>query len=448
MYASELILRRRPTWLALAMILALAVHALVAPPRTALAQPEAEGADAEDAGATADDAEAADAGAAAGEAAGEVQPQRDPPTEAEIAQAQELIETGRILQQEGEEEAALEEFRSAYELVPATWSLAEVAFAEYRTGYLVEAEEHLMQVLSVEGDPWVEDNREAIQAYLDQARTQLGSLVITGGEPGARVLVFGQERGTLPLDGPIRVAADDSLIVQIEGNETGNIDRTLAVSAGETSTITLPEYQPVTEENLDEVLAAQEEEGGATLEQLEAEEEEDRAPTKVGPGTTLIVIGTTIFVASFVASPSYGYIWATDSGPNASFGEDDNGNDRVPNSAGEVFGWSLVPVAGPFIAMGYALSESPGNADENLAPRAQDIGAAIAFAGIGAAQIAGIVIALIGWAVGDPEDEDEDDDTEEGEGGAAEEDEEGAAEVSVLPVFGPSGGGVHLRLSF
>ncbi len=112
---------------------------------------------------------------------------------------------GVALRRQGQDEAALEVFQSAWRTSRAPRALAQVALAEQALGRWVEAEEHLVESLGGSGDAWVRGHLAVLQSALTEIRQHVGRLDI-GGEPaGAEVVVAGRVRGTLPLERPLRV---------------------------------------------------------------------------------------------------------------------------------------------------------------------------------------------------------------------------------------------------
>lgn len=69
----------------------------------------------------------------------------------------------------------------------------------------MEAEAALGRALEALDDPWVAEQRPLLTAQRALARSRVGRLVVEGGVAGAEVAVEGRARGTLPLDGPLRL---------------------------------------------------------------------------------------------------------------------------------------------------------------------------------------------------------------------------------------------------
>jgi len=120
---------------------------------------------------------------------------------------EELISRGIALRESRNDVAALDAFRRAYDLKKSPRALAQVALAEQALGRLVPAEVDLEHALARADDAWIARNRAVLDQALVEIRGHLGSLQITGGVPGAEVLVDGAGVARLPLAAPLRVNA-------------------------------------------------------------------------------------------------------------------------------------------------------------------------------------------------------------------------------------------------
>jgi len=177
--------------------------AWLSPSQAALAQ----SADDEDSDAAAGSPQARDAEDADDDATGTA------PTPADIQRAEDLIREGVALRREGEDDAALEKFESAYALHPTPRGKAQIGLAEAALGRWVIAEAHLEEALAAESDPWITQARPTLERTLQTVRQRLGSIEVLGGVPGAEVRLDGRPVGTLPLDAPIRVVAGTVTLV-------------------------------------------------------------------------------------------------------------------------------------------------------------------------------------------------------------------------------------------
>jgi hypothetical protein len=108
-------------------------------------------------------------------------------------------------------EQALEAFRKAHELAPSAKSRGQLGFVEHDLGQYVFAEQHLLESLSAEADPWVIKNRKFLEEALALTRRHLGHVVVNG-PAGATVRVQGAPVGTLPLARPLSLPEGETWI--------------------------------------------------------------------------------------------------------------------------------------------------------------------------------------------------------------------------------------------
>jgi hypothetical protein len=123
-----------------------------------------------------------------------------------------LIREGVVLRKEGQDEEALERFTRAFERSGSARARAQMGLAAQALGRWVDAEAHLRAAMAMAEDPWVEKNRAALTDALVAVGQHLGSLVVKGGVPGAEVWVGGKKVATLPMDGPVRVVAGETVL--------------------------------------------------------------------------------------------------------------------------------------------------------------------------------------------------------------------------------------------
>ncbi len=116
-----------------------------------------------------------------------------------------LIDRGVELRAAGQDEAALQVFRQAWEARRSPRALAQIALAEQALGRWVDAETHLAEALSDEDDPWVRRRRRALQSALGEIRRHVGRLEVQGNVPGAEVLIGDRVVGVLPLAAMLHV---------------------------------------------------------------------------------------------------------------------------------------------------------------------------------------------------------------------------------------------------
>jgi hypothetical protein len=114
-------------------------------------------------------------------------------------------EQGLVLANRGAYEAALREFRSAYEKSPQFAVLYNIGQAEIALGHPLEAIHALSQYLRDGGDQVPLERRRQVEAQIALVESLLAELVVTSSEAGALVSVDGRELGTTPLSQPLRV---------------------------------------------------------------------------------------------------------------------------------------------------------------------------------------------------------------------------------------------------
>lgn len=156
---------------------------------------------------------------------------------AQTPTADELIEHGVALREDGRDAEALAMFQRAFETSASGQAMAQIALAEHALGQLVDAETHLVEALASTGDRFVRRNRELLEQALEEIRTQLTDLTLTGGVPGAQVLLEGAVRGTMPLASSLRVQAGTA---HLEIRAEGYLSFTSEVIVNSGTPITLP----------------------------------------------------------------------------------------------------------------------------------------------------------------------------------------------------------------
>jgi hypothetical protein len=127
------------------------------------------------------------------------------PAIARADDADALIQRGVELRRAGNDRAALEQFRRAYDLAPTPRALAQLGLAEHALERWADGEEHLAKALEATQDPWIAKHRDTLEASRAEIGKHLGSLFVTGGPEGAELRVDGRAVGTLPLRRPLRL---------------------------------------------------------------------------------------------------------------------------------------------------------------------------------------------------------------------------------------------------
>jgi len=151
-----------------------------------------------------------------------------------------LVREGVELRRLGRDTDALDRFSRAYAADRSPIALAQMGLAEQALGHWVASETHVRGALAVHDNPWIEQNRSAIeQAYAVIAR-HIGELDVIGGVPGAAVTIDGERVGVMPLAEPIHVPlGSNTIMVTAPGYVP--VTRSVTVVAGQTAreTITL-----------------------------------------------------------------------------------------------------------------------------------------------------------------------------------------------------------------
>lgn len=144
----------------------------------------------------------------------------------------EAVRAGNELRRSGNDDAALAEFRRAWEACHTPRARAQMALAEAALGRWIEADQHFGETLASGGDPWIERNRRSLEAVRAQVAEHIGYLELRGGVQGAEVLLDGRPAGTMPLSAPLRaVAGTASVTVRAPGYLP--ITRSAMITAGE-----------------------------------------------------------------------------------------------------------------------------------------------------------------------------------------------------------------------
>ena len=119
----------------------------------------------------------------------------------------------------GEYERGLELFRQALDHGRTPRALGEMGACELRVARWSDAETHLREALALADDAWLRRHRDEAAAWLAEAQSHVGRLLLTGGIPGAEVRVGEQVMGTLPLAEPLVVGTG---LLQIEVRAAGH----------------------------------------------------------------------------------------------------------------------------------------------------------------------------------------------------------------------------------
>jgi hypothetical protein len=127
------------------------------------------------------------------------------PAAAHAQDADALIKQGVELRRAGKDQAALEQFRRAYDVAPTPRALAQMGLAEQALGRWIDGDAHLGKALEAAQDPWIAKYQETLERSRVEIDKHLGSLSVSGGPEGAELRLDGQAMGTLPLRRTLRL---------------------------------------------------------------------------------------------------------------------------------------------------------------------------------------------------------------------------------------------------
>jgi hypothetical protein len=128
------------------------------------------------------------------------------------AEAAARFKKGRALYLEGAWAEALAESLASRQLYP-TWSATSVAaLSLQKLKRYAEALDMVEAMLREFNETLPASTKQEAQRQLMSLRGSVGTIEIDGAEPGARVVIDGQERGELPALAPLRVTAGSHLV--------------------------------------------------------------------------------------------------------------------------------------------------------------------------------------------------------------------------------------------
>jgi hypothetical protein len=133
-------------------------------------------------------------------------PAAEPTSEAE------LIRRGVAERQQGHDQAALELFRQAFERYHTPRAEAQMGLACQALGRWGEADEHLSAALSAGSDPWIGNNRRALEQALAVIGQHVGTVEVMSNVPATEILVDGRLVGALPLRRPLRLSGGTAML--------------------------------------------------------------------------------------------------------------------------------------------------------------------------------------------------------------------------------------------
>lgn len=128
-----------------------------------------------------------------------VEPQSGPITPEASQKADDLFKKGKDLYKEGKLREAYDAYRGAWDLKKSYDLAANLGNAELQLGLKRDAADHYAYCLKTFAVTGGKERREAAQKKFDEARKEVGALVIKVSVGGAEVLVDGRSVGRAPL---------------------------------------------------------------------------------------------------------------------------------------------------------------------------------------------------------------------------------------------------------
>ena len=144
------------------------------------------------------------------------------------SQAEALVRQGIELRRLGDDQAAVREFKKAYDLERSPRVAAQLGLAEQAIGRWAEAAVNVGEALHSPADPWVVKNRKTLDQTLALIKTHVGRVEVVG-EPQAAENVNGRAAGRIPTAEPILVNAGE---VDVEVKAPGYVRATRSLQLG------------------------------------------------------------------------------------------------------------------------------------------------------------------------------------------------------------------------
>lgn len=127
------------------------------------------------------------------------------PTTAATAEARERFQRGVTLYREGSFDAALAEFKRAYEIAPNYRILYNLAQVQVERHDSVAALNLFGQYLQQGGSEIEADRRAQVERDMQSLRGRVADLSVESNVSAAQLTIDGVDAGTLPLAGPVQV---------------------------------------------------------------------------------------------------------------------------------------------------------------------------------------------------------------------------------------------------
>lgn len=147
-----------------------------------------------------------------------------------------ILRRGVGLRQRGQDQAALDQFRQALRISREPRVIAQIALAEQALEHWVDASRHLREALAASEDDYISRHRAEFEPALREIERHLGTLMVTGGAPGAEVWIGDLRAADLPMREPLRLLPGQ-VTVEIRATGFRTEMRTAVVEQGEQTAV-------------------------------------------------------------------------------------------------------------------------------------------------------------------------------------------------------------------
>jgi hypothetical protein len=113
-------------------------------------------------------------------------------------------------------------------------TLAQVALVEIGLARWTDAAAHLAEAARDQGNSWVQQNRAVLTDAMTATRPHVAELRVESSEAGATLRLNGQDRGALPLAGPLFLSPGAATL-SVRATSGAEVTRALILRAGESS---------------------------------------------------------------------------------------------------------------------------------------------------------------------------------------------------------------------
>jgi hypothetical protein len=160
---------------------------------------------------------------------------------ADPAEIETLIREGVDLRRAGKDGQAITVFHKAFDLDRTPRTAGQLGLCELALGYWVDGETHLIEALASPSHPWVQRNRQALEAALENARGNLGDVVVTAHPNRGELMVDERRAAQLPLGGPVRLSRGNHVIeIHLDGYQSGSLQ--VMVPGGDRQSIEITQH--------------------------------------------------------------------------------------------------------------------------------------------------------------------------------------------------------------